>query len=359
MVAMEALCPAHHRRISGGGLGQSRRGSGGQMTSKRISVSLSDHALSRLLRVVVLTLVVGIPLFGVLYVLDQRVGSGPSLAQRQVQSAERQVRALPDNIGLRIQLAQAYRQANRLDDALKQYDEVLKVDGNNRGALMGRGEILRTKGDLKGAAGAYKKVAANATGEFAGVDPQLEEAHYYLAAIAVTEGSLKDAVTELEAALKIDSTDADAWYLLGTVRLKDGAPDQAVSAFRKALLFVPTGWCEPYAQLETAYRKLSNAAEAEYAGAMVAFCQQNPAEAARQLMALTSGPAAVDALLGLGMVAESTASRDDAVKWYQMVLTVDAKNSSAMSALARLGAGPSGSAKPPPTAAGSPTAGNR
>lgn len=330
------------------------------MMLRRMSVSLSDRALSRLLRAVVIALVVGIPFFGVLYVLDQRVDSGPSLAQRQVQSAEQQVRASPDNIGLRMQLAQAYRQANRLDDALKQYDEVLKVDGNHRGALMGRGGTLMAKGDLKAAAEAYKKITSAPTGEFARMDPQIQEAHYFLASIAVSEGSLTDAVTELEAALKIDSADADAWYLLGTVRLKQDAADQAVPAFRKALSFVPTTWCEPYAQLETAYRKLGDPAEAEYAGAMVAFCQKNPAEATRRLTALTSGPAAVDALLGLGMVAESTASRDDAVKWYQLVLGIDAKNTSAISALTRLGAKPpGGSAQPAPTAAGSPTAGNR
>jgi hypothetical protein len=75
---------------------------------------------------------------------------------------------------------------------------------------------------------------------------------------------------------------------------------------------------------------------------------------------LTDGPAAVDALLGLGTVAESTAGREDAIKWYEKVLTIDAKNTGALSALTRLGAKPSGgSAHPAPTAAGSPTAGNR
>lgn len=331
------------------------------MTLRPRSISLSDRALNRTIRAVVLTLVLGIPLFAVLYLLDQGVDPGPSLAERQVQSAEQRVRESPDNIGLRVQLAQAYRQANRLDDALEQYDEVLKVDGNHRVAIMGRAGTLMAKGDLKAAAEAYRKItSATATGEFARMDPQLQEAHYFLATIAVSEGALADAATELQAALRIDSADADAWYLLGTVRLEQGTPDQAVPAFRRALSFVPTGWCEPYEQLEAAFRALGQPAEVEYAGAMVAFCRQQPDEATRRLMALTDGPAAVDALLGLGMVAETTAGREEAINWYEKALAVDARNAGALSALARLGVKPSGGpAQPAPAAAGSPTAGNR
>lgn len=329
------------------------------MKVKRMSVSLSDRALDRLLRAVTVILIVGVPLFGGLYALDQRGGSGPTLAERQVQSAERQVRSSPDNIAFRLQLAQAYRQAKRFDDALGQYGQVLKVDGKNRAALMGRGEALMAKGDLKAAAETYRKVtSAGSGGEFAGADTQLQEAHYFLASIAMSRGSLKEAVTESEAALKIDRTDADAWYLLGTVRLKDGVPDLAVQAFHNALSFVPTGWCEPYEQLGVAYRKLGKAGEAEYAGAMVDFCRKKPAEATRRLKALTSGPTAVNALLGLGMVAESTGSRDEAVQWYRQALALDARNTNAITGLARLGVGPAkGPAKPAPTKT-SATAGN-
>lgn len=311
------------------------------MKVKRMAVSLSDRTLGRLLRTTLVILLVGVPLFGVIYAFDQRGGSGPTLAERQVRSAELQVRSSPDDITFRLRLAQAYRQAKRYDDALEQYGQVLKVDRANRTALMGRGEALMAKGDLTAAAAAYRKVTSTGSGgEFAGADPQLQEAHYYLASIAMSKGELKKAVTESEAALKIDPTDADAWYLLGTVRLKEGTPDQAVRAFRNALSFVPTGWCEPYEQLGVAHRELGQAGEAEYAAAMVDFCRRRPAEAARRLKALTSGPTEVRALLGLGMVAESTGGRDEAVQWYRKVLAVDARNTSAITGLARLGVGP-------------------
>jgi tetratricopeptide (TPR) repeat protein len=323
----------------------------------RRSAPASNRTVSRLMGLGVLTLAIGIPSFGVLYYHDQHVSAGPSLLARQTQSAEVAVRKTPNNVGARLTLAAVYRSDKRLDDALKQYDEILRVEGSERSALMGRGGVLMAKGDLKGAATAYRKITqAGAKGEFAGADSQLQEAHYFLGSIAVTQHQTVDALTELQAALKINSSDSDALYLVGVARLQQGNPQLAVDAFKQALLFVPTGWCQPYSQLAKAYGKLAQVPQATYAGAMVDFCQKRPADAKRQLKTLTAGPVAVDAMLGLGLIAESTSSRVDAATWYKKVLAVDAANVNAISALSRLGVPPpAGTAIPSPTAKGSAT----
>jgi tetratricopeptide (TPR) repeat protein len=301
--------------------------------------SISDKTLSRLLWGGVIILVVGIPLFGVLYFLDQRVSGGPSLAQRQVASAEAAVRKDPNNIAARLNLAAAYRQAHRLDDAVDQYDEILRADKANRTALLGRATVLMGQGKLDEAGADYKAITGDsATGEFAAQDPQLQEAYYFLGEIYLKQGKLADALTQLEAALRIDRTDADAWYMYGAVLLKQGEPDKAIPALRQALLFVPTGWCEPYAQLASAYQKTNQAPQAEYAGAMVDFCSNKPDAAVRRLKTLTDGPEALDAALGLGMVAESVNNRGEAIEWYRKALALDPKNMTATTALGRLGA---------------------
>ncbi|MHB1801126.1 MAG: tetratricopeptide repeat protein [Actinomycetes bacterium] len=301
--------------------------------------SVSDRMLSRLLGLGVLVLALGIPAFGVVYFRDQHVDRGPSLIERQVQSAEHAVRTAPGNIGLRLQLAQIYQSAQRLDSALDQYDETLTVDATNRTALLGRGDVLVAKGDLTQAAASYQKiVGAVAGGEFAANDPLLERAYYGLGSIALKQGRANDAVTRLEAAVKIEPTDADAWNLLGTADLKTGAPERAVEALRRALQFVPTGWCEPYSRLSQAYTRLGRASEAEYAGAMVDFCEKRSADAKRRLQTLTSGPVAVDAMLGLGVIAEATSDRPGAIRWYQKVIEADAMNFNARTGLTRLGA---------------------
>jgi tetratricopeptide (TPR) repeat protein len=305
----------------------------------------------------VLTLAIGIPSFGVLYYRDQHVNAGPSLVARQTQSAEAAVRKAPNNIGARLQLAAAYQLDKRTDDALKQYEEILKADGKNRGALLGAGGALLAKGDLTAAATTYRKITGFAQkGEFSGADPQLEEAHYYLGSIAVKQGNTKEALAELQSALKINRTDSDALYLLGVARLKDGTPQLAVDSLKQALLFVPTGWWQPYSQLAKAYGQLGQVPQATYARAMADFCHKRPADATRQLKTLTTGPVAVDALVGLGLIAETAANREEAVAWYQKALAVDATNVDAISALSRLGVQPpAGHASPSPKVKGSST----
>lgn len=310
------------------------------MKLTRQIISVSDRTQSRLLRLGVLALAVGVATFGIIYFQDQRVDAVPSLVAQQTQSAEDAVRKAPGNIGARLALATAYRSDKRDDEALKQYDEVLKKEAAHRAALLGRGSVLTEKGDLTAAIAAYRKITGSgAKGEYAAQDPQLAEAHYWLGSIAMKQGKTKDAIKSLESALKIERTDSDALYLLGVALLKDGKSQTAIDAFERALRFVPTGWCEPYSQLNQAYTKLGRAPQAEYAGAMVDFCQKKPADAKRRLLTLTTGPASVTAMLGLGMIAESESDRQGAKSWYQKVISKDAKNFNARTGLTRLGAG--------------------
>ena len=327
------------------------------MKPNRRDMSVADRRLSRLLRLGVLVLVVGVLAFAGLYYQDQHVDAGPSMVGRQIAGAEAAVQKAPNNIQTRLQLAAAYMQDKRPDDALKQYDEVLKAEKGNRTALLGRGGVLIAKGDLAGATVSYHKITDVARkGEYAGADPQAQEAHYYLGSIALKQGKTKVAIKELTAALRIDRADSDALYLLGVAQLKAGEPKLAVASLNQALLFVPTGWCEPYTPLTAAYGKLAQAPQKAYATAMANFCLKKPAEAKSQLKALAKGPVATNALLGLGLIAETESNNAEAITWYQKALTVDPKNGGAISALSRLGAEPAaGKTGPKPKAAGTST----
>jgi len=323
------------------------------MKLRRRSTSVPDRTSSRLVRLLVLVLVVGVLAFAGIYYQDQHVDAGPSLVDRQITSIEQAVRKTPNNISARLQLASVYRSDKRLDDAMKQYDEILKADPKNRTALLGRGAVLMAKGDLTAAAAVYHKITGVAVkGEFAAQDPQLEEAHYFLGSIALKQGKTKQAITELQTALLIDRSDSDALYLLGVAWLKDGKPKFAVDAIKQALLFVPTGWCEPYTQLSLAYGKLAQAPQAAYAGAMADFCHKNPADAQRRLKTLTTGPVKVDAMLGLGLIAETASNTAEAISWYKQALVVDHANVNAISSLSRLDAGPTDGPTSSPTTQG-------
>jgi tetratricopeptide (TPR) repeat protein len=318
--------------------------------------NVSDRALDRGLRLGVLALLVGALAFGGIYYRDRHVSAGPSLLDRQVSAAEKAVRAAPGSVPARLALAQAYQADKRLDAAVKQYQQILSANGNHRGALLGLGKALIAKKDLGKANDAFQRIVGLAKpGEFAGSDPQLEEAYYFLGSIAVKQGKPAVALTQLQAALKINPTDSDAWYLTGVATLKTGDAKKAVPALQRALAFVPTGWCEPYAELRQAYSKLGQAPKAEYAGAMSDFCHKRYAQARERLTALTTGPETVDAMLGLGLIAESSSQPDEAVGWYRKVLGKDKTNPTALAALSRLGVAPpaSGSAAHPSTATSS------
>jgi len=312
------------------------------MKEGRRSPSVSDKTFSWVMRLGVMVLAIGVGTFGFMYYQDQyAVQAGPSLVSRQIEGAEAAVKKAPNNVGIRLQLAAAYVSDKQTDAALKQYDEILKSEKGNRTALLGRGGALTLKGDLNGAAAAYHKITAAArTGEFAGADPQLQEARYYLGSIALKQGKTKEAITELQGALRIDRTDSDALYLLGVAQLKDGTPKLAVNSLKQALLFVPTGWCEPYSELTLAYGKLALKPQQTYASGMADFCLKKPAEAKVKLKTLAKGPVAVDALLGLAMIAEMESNTSEAVSWFKQVVTVDRSNAIAKAALLRLGAGP-------------------
>jgi len=334
---------------------------GAQMGPLRRISAVSDRTLRRLTRAGLLILLIGVPLFAVFYYMDQHVDAGPSLADRRVEAAEAQVRKQPDNVTLRLGLAQAYLMADRPDEALKQYDEMLKVQPGHRVALLGRGDILRERGDIAGAAEMYTKlIGPAAKGEFAGADTGLAAAYYGLADVRLREGKAKEAVSTLERVLEIDATDADAWNLLGSAALRAGAPARALEAFRQAVQFVPTGWCEPYAGMSSAYAALKQAPGAEYARGMQDFCVGRPADAERRLSALVSGPMALDATLGLGMIAEVRQDRPNAVAWYRKALKLDPKSFAALTGLGRLG-GPAPAGAPQPSAhpGGTPSGGGR
>lgn len=299
--------------------------------------AISDRTLRRLIKWGVVALVLLVAVFGVVYYLGRHVSTGPSLADRQVSAAEQAVKDAPKNVQTRLKLAATYEAVGRVDDALAQYDEVLGAVPGNRVALLGKGIIVLDKGDAAAAKVLFTKITTDgSTQEFALADPNLGAAHFYLGKIAGSTNDYKTAITELKKALEVDRTDADAIFLMGQMQSKAGDEKGAVASFVSALSFVPTGWCEPYQAMSASYTSLGKAPLAEYAGAMAAFCQADPEQATQRLTALVETDAKIPALLGLGLIAETQAQRDDAVAWYQKALKASPGNTTAITGIARL-----------------------
>ena len=318
------------------------------MSEHRLAVGSSDRLLTLFLRIGVAVLVIGLVGVGFLYYRDQYVAPAPSMLQQQINLSEAAVRKTPNSVDARLQLGLVYQQAKRYDDAVVQFDQVLKVAPTIKEALVGKGVALMEKGDLQGATAPLTKVVqATRKGEFANSDSNLGAAYYYLGVIALKQAKPDVAIDQLRHALNIAPTDSDAMYQIGLAQLQLGKQADAVATFKNALRFVPTGWCEPYQQMQTAYTAMKKPELASYASAMAGFCGKRVDEAKAQLTALASGTAAVDAMLGLGLIAETENDTKGAVAWYQKALAKDPKNVTAMSSLSALGVTPG--AKPTAT----------
>ena len=320
--------------------------------------SVSDRTLNRLLVWGGGALAVCVLAFSVFYYFDQRIDGGPSMAERTIAAAEAAVVETPSDLGVRLQLASAYLLGERLDDAQKQYEEVLGAEENHRAALLGLGTVLYAKGDLDGAIEPFRSIVTTGVeGEFAGADLTLQEAQYYLGSIDLQKGNPAKAIEELQAALAISPTDSDALFLLGKALISEGRAADGVQSIRSAVAFVPTGWCEPYQAMADAYSVLKQQEQQEYAAAMLDFCQERDEQAKSRLTALTEGSAAVDAMVGLGLIAEKQSDRDAAADWYAKALKANPGNASAASGLAR--ASEAGALSHSDTAAAGPAEGSK
>ncbi len=121
-------------------------------------------------------------------------------------------------------------------------------------------------------------------------------------------------------------------------------------------MFVPVGWVEPYQTLAAAYTASGDTELAEWADAMAAGTDR------RQRRRDDTSPGvdrtarlALDAMIGLGQIAEVGGDPTAAADWYRKALEVDAESQAAKLGLGRVSDGTQGhpSIEPSPSAEGS------
>lgn len=301
-----------------------------------------DGELDRLIRRIGLILLVGTAVFVGFYLWDRALPSAPPIIDQRLAALEAAVRESPNNIAARGELADAYVEAERYQEAVTQYTAIIETGKAVELATMGRAGAYLALEQYDLAALDYQAVVAIAkVGEMANVDPTLEAAYYNLGLIAMKQDRAADAVTFLESALRINRSDADALFLIGQAYTATGATDKAEIALRRAVAFVPIGWSDPYAALAEAYTRAGRAAMAEWASAMVDLTSDRGDAAEPRLLALVDGEAALDAAIGLGLLYETRGDTAAAAEWYTAALRIDAQSDAARLGLSRVGAVPS------------------
>lgn len=184
------------------------------------------------LALLVLVLLLAVSALGGYLVRGALVDEKPSTpAEFAVKNLEKEAKVDPDNPENQLALGYAYQQEGRYDDALKQYELVLKAEPQNTGALYNKGIVLMTVGKTKeGEAVLWDLLeiapdhvlAAKALGDY-----YVEKKHY------------KSALVALEPVIQLQPQYADLQYLAGYSCEQLAINDKAVEYYRGALTYSP------------------------------------------------------------------------------------------------------------------------
>ncbi len=316
---------------------------------------LTDDELGMWIKRLARLLVVATLAFAAFYAFDRWRPAPPPIADQHIAALEAAVRSDPNDLNVRGQLADAYVAKGRFADAVTQYDAIVATGSDLEPAYLGRGAAYLGLNQLDAAAKDYQAVVDIAAGgEMANVDTTLESAYYGLGQVAMKQNRPNDAITYLGKALAISRSDADAMYLLGTALIATNQYANAITELRAAVVFVPTGWTDPYTALVDAYTKSNQPTMAAWAKAMADLASGKPDVAEPELKALVDGDAAVDAAVGLGLLYETRGDSATAYSWYESALQLQPDNNAAQLGVGRVrpmaSAAPSVPSVPAPSA---------
>jgi tetratricopeptide (TPR) repeat protein len=299
----------------------------------------NTQPLDRAIQWLALALVAAVVGFAVYYYVDRQVQPGPTAIDREITEAEQGVRDNPADLGARIDLGNLYLDRGRYDDAVDQFQTVLQASDKAWPAHRGLGLVAYQQARYDVAEQELQKVVDGLKdGEFAGVDKSLEEAYYFLGRSQVNAHEPDAATTNLEAAVQLDRTDADAWELLGATHLAAGRAAEASQAFERAVRLTPKSR-EAYQMLASAYGVQANDDGVRYAQAMVLYASGDNERAIAALRELTQArPEYSAAWTGLGLAYESAIDKPEAAAAYRQALAGAPSDYNAQAGLARLGA---------------------
>ncbi|MEW5978305.1 MAG: tetratricopeptide repeat protein [Acidobacteriota bacterium] len=140
---------------------------------------------------------------------------------------DRLVGANPDSFRIHQILAEGYLQADRLEDAKREYQAVLKANPTTKGVHEPLGDIARRQQRPEEALGEYEAELA--------LSPQEPRIWYKLADVLIDQGAYAKAGESLQECLKLDDRFAPAYSAMGRLARQQGDIEQAVAHYQKAL----------------------------------------------------------------------------------------------------------------------------
>ena len=145
---------------------------------------------------------------------------------------ERAVAVTGDNVLARYNLATGLAQQGRIDEAIAQYREALRIVPSYPEAHQNLGLALFHQGKTDEAIGHYLAELAR--------DPDHPEAHCHLGVALAVEGRYDEALAHFQAAVRARPDYPDAWYDMGLALEQLGRVDEAIAAWSRSLELAPS-----------------------------------------------------------------------------------------------------------------------
>lgn len=284
-----------------------------QVSSKE--TSLNNKTLTRAIVAVIVLLVLVAGAFGGYYYWDRYVQVGDkSPLELDIEHMEQAIRDDPQNPDNRVALAQFYLAKGMMSEAFEQATQVLNAFPENDAALLVAGIAGVRMGNYEIATDPLEKfVAAHKDAPMANADTALEAAYYFLGESYMQLGSPADAIPNLEGALGITPTDADALYQLGTAYQATGDAEHALEKYHMAVRLVPD-FVEAYTGMIESYSSLNQPEYVAYARGMQAFSMKDFSTAQIHLERATQTLSDfAPAFTGLGLTYEKLGMYDQAL----------------------------------------------
>lgn len=218
-------------------------------TASRGSDPVVTVLLTAALSLIAVLLVTG----GLVFIYLNTLNEAPrTRVERDMGVWETAVKERPDDVNAWANLAYAYAEAGRIDEALDTVGRAKKVTGRAQFVIV-EADVLRLAGRYTEAVDAYdsaekavRELQQQAKVEREKVGVKLESDQdalarvYYGRALSRQEiGDMKAALTDLEEAVKLQPQSATLWVALGDLYARSDQAGRARDAYRTALTFVP------------------------------------------------------------------------------------------------------------------------
>jgi tetratricopeptide (TPR) repeat protein len=150
--------------------------------------------------------------------------------QDAIEQYEEVLRLSPDDVDASFNLGDALLRVGRFEEAVGHFERALRIDPNNAHAHYSAGVSLAKLGQPREAIGHFEQALR--------IDPVYAEAHQMLGNVLFDQGNVQEAIGHWEQALKTKPT-AEAHYNLANALLRGGRLEEAIEHYDQALKIKP------------------------------------------------------------------------------------------------------------------------